>query len=159
MTRWLRLIGAAALGLGLALPGAALADGGGDDDDWRNSKLKPVQDVIALGDYDTAIQKLDALLADDPENPDVLNLLGFSHRQKGDYDVALDYYTAALDIKPKHLGANEYLGELYLQTGQLAKAEERLKVLDRACFFGCKEYDKLEEAIALYKKKNGLASQ
>ena len=38
---------------------------------------------------------------------------------------------------------------------QLAKAEERLKVLDKACFFGCEEYSELKEKIAAYKAKTG----
>jgi hypothetical protein len=45
------------------------------------------------------------------------------------------------------------LGDLYLETDQLAKAEERLKVLDKACFLGCEEYDDLKEVIEKYKEK------
>jgi hypothetical protein len=45
------------------------------------------------------------------------------------------------------------LGELYLETDQLAKAEDRLQVLDDACFLGCEEYDDLKEAIEKYKEK------
>jgi hypothetical protein len=59
-----------------------------------------------------------------------------------------------LQIDPQHRGANEYLGELYLQIGQLDKAEERLEVLDKECFFGCEEFDELKEAIADYRKQN-----
>jgi tetratricopeptide (TPR) repeat protein len=70
------------------------------------------------------------------------------------FDIALDYYQQALAIEPDHRGANEYLGELYLQTGQPEKAEERLKVLDEECFFGCDEYDELEAAIEEYRKQN-----
>jgi hypothetical protein len=29
-----------------------------------------------------------------------------------------------------------------------------LKVLDKECFFGCEEFDELEEAIAEYRKQN-----
>lgn len=141
--------------------GVALADGGGDGggnggNEWRNSKLKPVHEVIALGDYNTALEKLNKLHQEDPEDADVLNLIGFSYRQMGDFDNALRNYEAALALKPKHKGANEYLGELYLQTGQLDKAEERLAVLDKACFFGCKQYTMLKKSIKAYKKENGL---
>ncbi len=62
-------------------------------------------------------------------------------------------YQKALAIKPDHRGANEYIGELYLETGKPAKARERLKVLDSACFFGCEEYDELKAAIAAYEAK------
>jgi hypothetical protein len=39
--------------------------------------------------------------------------------------------------------------------GDVPKAEERLAVLDKVCFFGCEEYSELKEAIADYKAKNG----
>ena len=65
-------------------------------------------------------------------------------------DQALDAYQKALAIDPEHLGANEYLGELYLQTGDLAKAKERLETLDDVCIFGCDEFDDLKQAIKAY---------
>jgi hypothetical protein len=71
----------------------------------------------------------------------------------GDTGKAFEHYRIALKIDPKHRGANEYLGELYLETDQLVKAEERLKVLDKACRWGCEEYDDLKEAIEKYKEK------
>jgi len=61
------------------------------------------------------------------------------------------YYDEALRIEPQHRGALEYSGELYLQTGNLAKAEQRLAALDKACRFGCEEYSDLKKAIAQYK--------
>jgi len=70
------------------------------------------------------------------------------------FDEALVNYQKALKIEPEHRGANEYLGELHLQMGRLDKALERLKVLDDDCFFGCEEFDELEEAIEIYRKEN-----
>lgn len=129
--------------------------GGGSGDRWGNSKLRPVQEAIDKGDYEAALHELDALHQENARDADVLNLLGYSYRQLGDFDKALAFYQAALREEPRHRGVNEYLGELYLQTGQLGKAEERLAVLDKVCFFGCKEFYDLEEAIAAYKQKNG----
>ncbi len=37
------------------------------------------------------------------------------------------------------------------------KAEERLDVLDDACFFGCEEYSKLKELIKDYKNRQGAS--
>jgi len=37
--------------------------------------------------------------------------------------------------------------------GNLAKAEEQLKELDRLCFLGCEEYDDLKKAVAAYRQK------
>ena len=47
-------------------------------------------------------------------------------------------------IKPSHKGINEYLGELYVQTNQIDKANERLAVLKNC---NCAEYQELELII------------
>ena len=95
---------------------------------------------------------LNAVVSRDSQNADAFNYLGYalSHLEK--YDESKAAYDKALALKPEHRGANEYLGELYLKLGNLPAAEERLKVLDSACFFGCQEYDDLKEAIAKYKR-------
>ena len=49
-----------------------------------------------------------------------------------------------MELKPKHEGINEYLGELYVQTGRIELAKERLEVL-KGC--NCEEYDELKELI------------
>ncbi len=90
-----------------------------------------------------------------PKSADAYNYLGYSYRQLGQFDSAMEYYNTALSLQPKHLGANEYLGELYLQLGEVDKAEERLAVLDKECFFGCEEYSDLKQAIAEYKAQQG----
>ncbi len=89
----------------------------------------------------------------EPDNADVHNYLGYALRKLEQYDAALKHYRIALRLEPRHRGANEYLGELYLVLGDLAKAEERLAVLDKACLFGCEEYTELKDAIAAYKAK------
>jgi tetratricopeptide (TPR) repeat protein len=55
--------------------------------------------------------------------------MGYSLRKTGQTQLALEYYNRALALMPKHLGANEYLGELYVELGQMDKAKERLAVL------------------------------
>ncbi len=139
----------------LSLAAPLAADGGGGGGGGRTSKLTPFKDLIEEKKYEQAIRELDEALADDPEDADLLNLVAYSHRQLERYEVALNYYQKALAIDPEHRGANEYLGELYLSLGQLDKALERLAVLDKDCFFGCKEFDMLEAAIEEYRKYNG----
>ena len=129
-----------------------MADGGGGG--GGSAKLKPFLELIEKEQYDQAIDKLDDAIAEDADNPDLLNLVAYSHRQLKRYEIALNYYQKALKIDPEHRGANEYLGELYLHLGQLDKAEERLAVLDEDCFFGCKEFDMLEQAIQEYRRDN-----
>jgi Flp pilus assembly protein TadD len=130
----------------------ASADGGGYS--GSNSRLAPFQELIESEQYEQAIARLDDALREDADDADLLNLMAYSNRKLGRFDVALGFYQKALEIEPKHRGANEYLGELYLQLGQLEDAEKRLAVLDKACFFGCGEYDKLKQAIAEYRRKN-----
>jgi tetratricopeptide (TPR) repeat protein len=96
---------------------------------------------------------LEKVLAKNSRNADALNLMGYCSRKLGDFDEALEYYQKALAIDADHVGANEYLGELYLQMKDLPKAEERLKVLTEACN-GCEEQEELEQAIADYKASN-----
>jgi len=98
--------------------------------------------------YAQAITRLTALHQSQPQNADVLTYLGYSHRKLHEYDVAIDYYRQALAINPAHVGATEYLGELYVELGQLDKAQSQLARLDDLCTYGCFEYQELESWIA-----------
>ena len=79
-----------------------------------------------------------------PADPNTLNYLGFTHRKVGDYENAEIYYSMGLDLDPKHVGINEYMGELFVVTNRLDKAKERLAVL-KDC--KCKEYKDLKLVI------------
>lgn len=80
---------------------------------------------------------------------DVFNLLGFSYRKhkKPDLDKAFNAYTIALNANPKHLGAHEYLGELYITLGKIDKANEMLVKLESIGGNNTSEYLKLKETI------------
>ena len=84
-----------------------------------------------------------------PSDPDTLNYLGFAHRKVGDYENAEIYYSMGLALDPKHVGINEYMGELFVVTNRLDKAKERLAVL-KDC--NCKEYKELKLVIEGKKK-------
>ena len=150
-----------ALALSLTAIGAppAASGAGGDDaggtDETRTGYERAVE-LVEAADYEKALELLVTLNRNEPGNADVLNMLGFAHRELGRVETAFDYYRDALAIEPRHLGANEYLGELYLETGELEKAEERLGELVAACPSGCEERDELSEAIAAYRKARGL---
>jgi Flp pilus assembly protein TadD len=113
--------------------------------------FKAGQQAVKAGDFQSAVRYLSKALEKNPKDADTHNLLGFSYRKLGNTDKAFEHYQIALKIDPQHRGANEYLGELYLETDQLAKAEQRLEVLDKACILGCEEYEDLKEAIDNYK--------
>ncbi|MHA1152761.1 MAG: tetratricopeptide repeat protein [Alphaproteobacteria bacterium] len=156
MSVFLRSILALAICLTLGA-GQARAIGGADRDagSARNPDYLQASKLIEAGDYAGAIPLLRKSIATDSSDADAYNLLGFSHRKLGDVEAALAHYGKALALEPKHRGANEYLGELYLELGQLDKARERLKVLDGACFFGCEEYSELKAKIAAYQAQAG----
>ena len=150
---------ALALSLGaIGAPPAALGAGGDDTDgtDETRTGYERAVELVEAADYEEALEVLVTLNRNEPGNADVLNMLGFAHRNLGRVETAFDYYRDALAIEPRHLGANEYLGELYLETGELEKAEERLGELVAACPSGCEERDELSEAIAAYRKAHGL---
>ena len=102
---------------------------------------------VAAGNYRDAIPILPAIVKAEPNNTDALNLMGFSLRKTGQTDLALQYYNRALSLQPKHLGANEYLGELYVELGQVDKAKERLAILRGACG-NCRQAADLADFIA-----------
>ena len=129
----------------------ALAAGGGGKE---KSKYAPIIELLDDEQYQKAIDTSKKMLLKSPDNPDLFNYIAYSHRNLGQFADAFVYYFKALEIDPGHRGANEYLGELYLQTGQLAKAQERLQVLDKECFFPCGAYRDLKKAIKAYQKEN-----
>ena len=94
--------------------------------------------------YTQAFSKFEKAYKSDKKNPDILNYLGFTSRKTGNFEQAEKFYLKGLSIKPNHNGINEYLGELYVQTNRIDKANERLEVL-KSC--NCKEYGELELII------------
>ncbi len=97
--------------------------------------------------YLKALDKLEKAYDEDKKNADILNYLGFALRKTGDFEKAEKFYLEGLKIDAGHLGINEYLGELYVQTNRMELAKERLQVLD-GC--KCEEYDELKELIEKY---------
>ena len=94
--------------------------------------------------YSQAFEKLNETYKSDKKNPDILNYMGFTSRKIGNFKEAENYYLKGLELNPKHNGINEYLGELYVQTNRIDKANERLAVLKNC---NCEEYQELELII------------
>jgi Flp pilus assembly protein TadD len=113
--------------------------------------LAPARARIAEKNWPAAIEELKKVEA--PMSADWNNLMGYSVRKADPANLAAaeKYYNEALRIEPKHRGALEYSGELYLMTGNLEMAEQRLATLDKACFLPCEEYSDLKRAVARYK--------
>ena len=108
--------------------------------------LSGPREKIKAKNYAGAIEDLKKI-ADTNQHADVYNLLGYSLRKNGDFKTALTYYTKALEFDPNHKAAREYLGELYVETGNIAKAKEQLAALTKLCPGGCEEREDLQTAI------------
>ena len=111
--------------------------------------------LIKADKCEEAIPLLQQVVASNARDADALNYLGFCNRKLGKYPDALGFYQKALAVNPKHKGANEYLGELYLRMGDMAKAQEQLTVLKGLCPSGCEEVEDLEADIADTKANGG----
>ena len=94
--------------------------------------------------YLKALDKLEKAYDKDKKNADILNYLGFALRKTGNFEKAEKFYLEGLKLDASHLGINEYLGELYVQTNRIELAKERLQVLN-GC--NCEEYIELKELI------------
>jgi len=114
--------------------------------------------LVKVNNWKAAIKKLHESIAEDPNNADANNLLGYSYRKTKDYDNAFKYYRAALALDPDHADAHEYIGEAYLETGDLPKAEEHLAALQQICPSGCEQLEELAEAVEEYKAEHGSGS-
>ena len=99
--------------------------------------------------YEDALKYLYKANKEKPFDPDTLNYLGFANRKVGNLKDAEVYYIMGLEIKPDHVGINEYLGELYVNTNRMDQAKKRLKVLENC---SCKEYQLLKDIIEGKKK-------
>ena len=108
--------------------------------------LTSVRAKIKAKDYKAALAELTPML-EKYQHADVYNLMGFSLRKTGDQKQAFTFYRKALDFDPQHKGALEYLGELYVETGQIEKAKQNAEQLKKLCPGGCEELADLQEAI------------
>ena len=148
---WVAAIGSAiilAAGTGAGAMGSSGSCSSSASTSANDADYVAAEQAVKAEKFAVAIPLLQKVVERDSKNADAWNYLGFSNRKLGNFPEALADYEKALAINPDHLGANEYLGELYLQTGDMPKAQERLAKLDKLCTFGCEEYRALKAAIA-----------
>jgi len=137
-----------------------LASAAPGEDHWtvelNGDAARALQRSVALIEhekYQEAQLILERLALDLPANPDVFSLLGFAHRKTGDLVRSAESYERALYLKPDHLGALEYQGELFLLQGKLSRAMANLQRLEALCAPQCEERRKLEQAIRAWQTK------
>lgn len=145
-----------ALRIGLGLASAQLSAPAHAVDSMMSTDapdLTSVRAKLKANDYAAALGEL-RKLADNVQHADVYNLLGFALRKTGDFKTSLTYYTKALELQPEHKAAREYLGELYVETGNIEKAREQLAILAKLCPGGCEESEDLQKAISAKSASN-----
>ena len=105
--------------------------------------------LINQARYQEALTALERTQAAVGPHPDILTYMGFANRKLGRYQQSFAYYQQALGIDPNNLGVNEYLGELYVQLGDLPRARQQLARLDDLCAYGCAQREELAHWIQL----------
>ncbi len=103
--------------------------------------------LINKGEYQQALLSLETSADAFGPHPDILTYQGFANRKLGNKDLALEFYRAALAVDAEHRGANEYLGEYYVEVGQIDMAKKQLSKLESICSFGCEEAEELRRWI------------
>jgi tetratricopeptide (TPR) repeat protein len=111
-------------------------------------------------DWQGAVGNLTMVVLRRPWHDNAHNMLGYSWRKLGNYDLSLEHYRIALDLNPRHRDALAYLGEAYLDLGRTAEADATFRRLARVCGFvvmgfdnngwrtGCEELEELAGAYA-----------
>ena len=96
-----------------------------------NQEYLNAEDLIKSEKYEKAIKALNKLLSETPNGytkADLYNYLGYATRKQKnpDFELAEEHYLKALELDSDHIGALEYLGELYYETNRKDKAVEML---------------------------------
>jgi tetratricopeptide (TPR) repeat protein len=100
--------------------------------------------------WNDAIEAFKKVVAENADNADAHNYLGYAYRWTNKMDDSFKHYNIALKLSPNHRGAHEYIGVAYLKVNQPEKAKEHLAKLEKICGKKCEEYDDLAKALAAY---------
>jgi Flp pilus assembly protein TadD len=105
------------------------------------------------GDHAGALTTLRS--ARDQNDPRVQTMIGFALRKMGRVDEAIGYYLKALATRPEATTTRQYLGEAYLQIGDVIKARAQLAEIAGRCGVACEDYALLAEEIARFERARG----
>jgi len=78
---------------------------------------------FSTGDYDGAITRLNAVLAEDPAHFDAQLALGMAHYRKGDYAAAIAAGHKAEHLRPQEQLVHTNLSLFYMKAGDKKTAE------------------------------------
>jgi tetratricopeptide (TPR) repeat protein len=86
--------------------------------------VKDAAEKVRLGDYDTAISKLKAILDKSPKDSNALYIVGMAYLKKKMWAEAISSFLQVVDLSPKFPAAYYQLGICYQQQKELQKALE-----------------------------------
>src|SRR5258708_179949 len=119
----------------------------------RDADYAAGKKAVETKDWARALESFKRAEVRNPDNADLQNYIGYSHRNLKQYDLAFRHYKRAIQLNPRHRGAHEYIGETYLMVGDEARARKHLQALKEICLLPCEELADLERAIAAYGAK------
>jgi tetratricopeptide (TPR) repeat protein len=101
--------------------------------------------IYDRAEYTSAIDQLKALGEDD--RADVANLIGYSYRKLGNYQLSQAWYERALKADPDHVRTWQYYGLWQLEQGHRDQAQYHLGRIRELCGTDCAEYRSLSAAL------------
>jgi len=91
-----------------------------DEPEW--DAAQEGAELIAEGEIDAAIQALEALIAEQPQNAYAYYYLGSAHYEHAEYAKALKAYVKSLELAPDYLGAMVNAGHALRMLGRHPEA-------------------------------------
>jgi tetratricopeptide (TPR) repeat protein len=121
-----------------------------------DSGLTKAEGQLAEGKYMQALETLGGVMSRRPDDADALAYAGYAWYRLGEKSRAVEYLDRALKHDPRHLGANRYRADLYLEVGDFSRALEQAQVLRMVCGSGgCPELEGLQNAMNKFKAHGG----
>ncbi len=126
----------------------------------QDSGLTKAEYFIATQKYAQAINEAEGVVKRHGPNADAYAYAGLAYARLGDEKKSFDNYRRALMVSPTHLGANTYLMQHYIDSGNMPKAIEQLQVIRSVCgASGCEELYEAESAINAAKRGDAPAKK
>ncbi|MEW6769278.1 MAG: tetratricopeptide repeat protein [Pseudomonadota bacterium] len=116
-----------------------------DDPAFLKGYREAYSTIYEQNDYAAAIPQLEAL--GQPDRADVANLIGYSYRKLGNYQLASQWYERALKADPNHVRTWQYYGLWQIEQGNREQAMYHLGKIEKICGKGCAEYQSLAQAL------------
>jgi Flp pilus assembly protein TadD len=116
-----------------------------DDPAFARGYRAAYDTIYQRNDYAAAIDQLKALGHDD--QPNVANLIGYSYRKLGDYQLSQVWYQRALKADPNHVLTWQYYGLWQLEQGNREQALYHLSRIAAICGTDCEHYKSLAAAL------------